>query len=92
MKCFYTLFWVRNLNDVLQIIEYRFFITLRFILQGTIDNNPLIARPLSDIAALGTTFNVLSYDVIWAEYRTNHLPDAEQKRYEFKDAGYLRNN
>ncbi len=31
-----------------------------------------------DIAAVSTTFNVFSYDAVKAEYRTNHLPDAEQ--------------
>ena len=30
---------------------------------------------------MGTTFNVFSYDAVWAEHRTHHLPNAEQIRY-----------
>ncbi len=31
----------------------------------------------SDIAAVGTTVNFFSYDAVWAENRTHHLPDIE---------------
>ncbi len=31
----------------------------------------------SDITAEGTTFNVFSYDAVWAENLTHHLPYAE---------------
>ena len=30
---------------------------------------------------VGTTFNVISYYAVWAEQRTNHLPNTEQMRY-----------
>ncbi len=33
------------------------------------------------IALVGTAFNVLSYDTVWAGHRTHHLPNAEQIRY-----------
>ena len=32
----------------------------------------------SDITALGTTIIVYSYDAVWPEIRTNHLPNDEQ--------------
>ncbi len=35
----------------------------------------------SDKAAVGITFNVFSYDVVWAVYRTHHLSKVEQIRY-----------
>ncbi len=35
----------------------------------------------SDIAAVGTTFNVFSYDAVWAENWTHHLPNAGRMRY-----------
>ena len=35
----------------------------------------------SDIAAVGTTFNVFSYDAVLPEHRTHHLPNAKQIRY-----------
>ena len=35
----------------------------------------------SDIAAVGTTFNVFSYDAVRAEHRTHHFPNAEQICY-----------
>ncbi len=35
----------------------------------------------SDMAAVGTTFNVLSYDAVWAEHRTHHFPNTEKIRY-----------
>ena len=35
----------------------------------------------SEIAAVGTTFNVFGYYAVWAEHRTHHLPYAEQIRY-----------
>ena len=31
-----------------------------------------------DIAAVGTTFNDFSYDVVWAEYWTHYLPDTKR--------------
>ncbi len=34
-----------------------------------------------DIAAVGTTFFVFSYDAVLAEHRTHHLPKAEQLYY-----------
>ncbi len=33
------------------------------------------------MAAVGSTFNVVSYDAVWAEHRIHHLPNAEQIRY-----------
>ncbi len=38
----------------------------------------------SDIAAVGTTFNVFSYDAVWAELRTHHLPNAGRMRYRLR--------
>ncbi len=35
----------------------------------------------SDMAAVGTTFNVFSYDAVWAENWTHHLPNACRMRY-----------
>ena len=48
---------------------------MRFIHQRTVDNNVYkspncgvtIVMSASDIAAVGTTFNVFSYDAVWAE-------------------------
>ncbi len=36
-------------------------------------NNPLIARPISGIAAVSISFNVFSYDVVLVEDRTHNL-------------------
>ncbi len=36
---------------------------------------------MSQIAAVGTTFNVFSYDAAWAKGRTRYLPNAEWMRY-----------
>ncbi len=36
----------------------------------------------SDIAAVGTTFNVFSYDASWAENWTYHLPNAGRMRFQ----------
>ena len=38
-------------------------------------------RTLRAIAAVGTAFNVFSFDAVWVEHRTHHLPNAEQIRY-----------
>ncbi len=35
------------------------------------------------MAAVGTTFNVFSYDAVWAENLTLHLPNAGRMRYMF---------
>ncbi len=40
-----------------------------------------IPLPHTDIAAVGTTFIVFSYDGIWAEHPTHHLSNAEQIGY-----------
>ena len=39
------------------------------------------------IAAVNTTFNIFSYDAVWTEHRTHHLPDAGQMRYMLCDGG-----
>ena len=36
----------------------------------------------SDIAAVGTTFNVFSYEVVWAKNWTHNLPNAVRIRYQ----------
>ncbi len=40
-----------------------------------------VLRATEDTAAVGTTFNVFSYDAVLTENWTYHLPNAEQKRY-----------
>ncbi len=41
----------------------------------------LLVLTYIDIAAVDTTFNVFSYDAVWAEHRTHYLPNAWHKRY-----------
>ena len=45
---------------------------------------------VSDIAAVGITFNIFSYDAVWAEYCTHQLPNAGRMRYQnyATDAGF----
>ncbi len=33
------------------------------------------------MATVGTTFNVFSYDAVWAKHLTHHIPNAKQIRY-----------
>ncbi len=41
------------------------------------------------IAALGTTFNVFSYDLDCVEHRTHHISEAEQTRYTLRGCTFM---
>ncbi len=36
---------------------------------------------ISNLGAVGSTFIIFSYDVVWFNQRTHQLPDAERMRY-----------
>ncbi len=36
---------------------------------------------VTDIATIGTNYNVFSYDAVWIEHQTHHLTDSELMRY-----------